>query len=655
MKKFFVFVMALCCSAVMYAGGGIFEAWVTYGVNGEAVEAHQVNTDEVNLGVINAFQIDSFFVKVWQEGGENFDPVQVSYKLDDGDVQDIVLKWKKDLSEKDREWAEELKKDLASELADGDHSLEMWFHGTLHNGENTQEIYMNNDGKNYKFNFTKGTPEPKVMSWAIKGSFNDWESGFDMEQDENGSYNVLIPVEAEASYEFKIISIEIQGEKKDTTWYGLPSEGNVMSYGKSTDWVAYKSEGENNQANVGLKTTTKGDYLFSVDPANKVDGKTAPVFSVNIPEPAPDTREKREIVLVPGDLKSSNPTMLVHAFSLGKVSFSATMSVKKEGEDTVAYVAEIPQELDSLIFVRAATEVTVWDDLNWDEGGNVWNQTEDLLIGCDTARFVDWVYETKYFKVCWCDACEKPIPAGAILFKSKAFDYAANMPFEQGEGDVYTVKVTYDKALKDEFIIVTSEKLYKIAADAEAMHRENCTDWTLVEDGENTKDVEINVDAPGEYTYIWKPAELKISVIYPDFKLLGDEYFIKLPSAENPEDWTWRDMEKDVDTNLWNYATTWVDGGANIGIGKEEGAANIYFGEDAIDFGANLVKPSVGTECTYTWNPETQKLSVQYEKQEGIEAVYELDLNAPMFNLLGVEVDATFHGIVIQNGHKYIR
>lgn len=660
MKKFFVFMMALCCSAVMFAGGGIFEAWLTYGVNGEAVAAHQVNADEVNLGIVNGFQIDSFFVKVWQEGGENFDPVKVGYKLDGGEVQELELKWKSDLSDKDREWAGELKKDFVAELEDGDHSLEMWFHGTLHNGENTNEVYMNNDGKNYKFNFTKGTPPEKVTSWAVIGSFNDWASGFALEKSEDAAWSTLIPVEANHPYEFKIIRIVAQGEKKDTTWFGLPEAGHVMTYASCSNWLVYETiaNEDKNAANVGLMSTLAGDYAFFVDVEHKSESEElAPSISVNIPEPAPDTREKREVVLVPGDLKSSNPTMLVHAFTLGKEPFSATMTVKKEGEDTICYTAQVPQELDSLIFVRAATEVNVWEDLNWGEGGNVWNQTEDLKIECDTARFVDWVYDTKYFKVCWCDNCEKPIPEGAILFKSKAFDYAANMPFEKGIGEEYSIKVTYDKVQLDEFIIVTSEKLYKIAADAENMHRENCTDWTLVEDGENTKDVVINIDVPGDYTYIWKPAELKISVIYPEFKLLGDEYFIKLPFAEDPSgDWIWHDMEKDADTNLWSYSATWQDGGANIGLGKDDSSPSKYFDEASIDFGANITKPAVGTECKYIWNPDEQKLSVDYEKGEGIEnVVYELDLNAPMFNILGVEVDNTFHGIVIQNGHKFIR
>ena len=41
---------------------------------------------------------------------------------------------------------------------------------------------------------------------------------------------------------------------------------------------------------------------------------------------------------------------------------------------------------------------------------------------------------------------------------------------------------------------------------------------------------------------------------------------------------------------------------------------------------------------------------------EAIEnVVYELDLNAPMFDLLGRKVTEDYRGVVIQNGHKFIR
>ena len=41
--------------------------------------------------------------------------------------------------------------------------------------------------------------------------------------------------------------------------------------------------------------------------------------------------------------------------------------------------------------------------------------------------------------------------------------------------------------------------------------------------------------------------------------------------------------------------------------------------------------------------------------EQAIENVYELNLSAPMFDLLGRQVTEEYHGIVIQNGHKFVR
>ena len=40
---------------------------------------------------------------------------------------------------------------------------------------------------------------------------------------------------------------------------------------------------------------------------------------------------------------------------------------------------------------------------------------------------------------------------------------------------------------------------------------------------------------------------------------------------------------------------------------------------------------------------------------ENVVVVPLLNLDLPMYNILGQQVDATYHGIVIQNGFKYIR
>ena len=661
MKKLCLFAIALCCSTAMFADGGIFEAWVSYGINDEAVATHQITPEDVNLETINKFQVENFYVKVWQDNdAEGFSEVNVFYQIDEKEVQTVKLAWSKNIGDKDREWAGELKKDLAAGLEDGDHVLSVWVNGKIAGNE----VWWSNDNKNFKFNFTIGEvvpvetkwfiaggfndwqngmqeltgedpeklsltielkadsivplklvrvrtqdekndttwfgvdaddhfyfghsegfwffegqgnvnleptkvgeytffvnplhkddkgklapivsvmmPEPSI-DWFIMGSFNDWKEGFALTGEDYTALTATIKVEAKTNYEFKVM----RTIGKDSTWFGLGSAGNVMRYGHCTDWVAYKSAGEDNQHNVGLLTTKEGDYVFTVDVMNKVDEQIAPKFSVAIPEPEPDPRTKREIVFVPGEAKASNPTMMVHAFTIGKEPFSAVMSVKKEGEDTVCYVAEIPDELDSLILVRAKDGLSSWEDLVWDgEGRNVWNQTEDLSIDCDTAVFSEWVLETPYFTILWCGKEPEPKP------------------------------------------------------------------------------------------------------------IIGDQYYIKVPVPNDPEGlWEWHLMEKAADAELWQYATTWQDGGANISTGIEDNLPNKYFSEEDIDFGENLVKPAVNTECTYIWNPEKQSLAVDYEKEEGIENVM-LNLSAPMYDVLGRQVTEDYHGIIIQNGRKFVR
>lgn len=129
-------------------------------------------------------------------------------------------------------------------------------------------------------------------------------------------------------------------------------------------------------------------------------------------------------------------------------------------------------------------------------------------------------------------------------------------------------------------------------------------------------------------------------------------WYIKLPYGEN--DWDWHLMVEEED-GTWSHSEKWVGGGANINSTMSDEGAK-YIQDSEMDFGENQVAPEKGTDCIFIWNATTQKLLVKYTKSEGIEnVVYVLDENAPMYNLLGVEVDATFKGIVIQNGHKFIR
>ena len=46
--------------------------------------------------------------------------------------------------------------------------------------------------------------------------------------------------------------------------------------------------------------------------------------------------------------------------------------------------------------------------------------------------------------------------------------------------------------------------------------------------------------------------------------------------------------------------------------------------------------------------------TTEVENMQSVEKP-QLTLSMPMYNVLGQRVDASYHGIVIQNGHKYIR
>ena len=74
-----------------------------------------------------------------------------------------------------------------------------------------------------------------------------------------------------------------------------------------------------------------------------------------------------------------------------------------------------------------------------------------------------------------------------------------------------------------------------------------------------------------------------------------------------------------------------------------------------------------GTYTFYLYKDEGDSYTISLEPIPGrtvvdaqgddsaVENVYQLDTNAPMFNILGVPVDENYQGIIIQNGHKFMR
>ena len=651
----------------MFAGGDIFEAWVTYAVNDGDMAAHLVGKNSetaapVNLGTVNKFQLDSFFVKVWQDNGDHFDKVDLNYKVDDGDVKAFEGQWKQDIGGNDKEWGIKLDTNFVAELADGDHVLELWFVGELNPG--AEKKYLNNGGANYKFNFKKGTPEPKVTSWAIRGSFNEWGDGFNFAGSDPKALTTKITVAENKKYEFKIIRIVTQGEVKDTTWFGLNDEGNTMKYGNCTNWNFYESKGEANQKNVGLLSTKAGEYTFTLDPTATVkDGENndilAPAISVDIPEPEggaaswfvigsfnewalgfglTGTDDKALTAKITVEAKKSYEFKLIHVegpdttwyglpdagHTMTHTSCTDWVAYKSEGEQNQANVGLQSTKAGEYTFTVDVThkdndKVAPKFSVNIPEPDPDVREKREIVLHAG--------------ELTGDNAC-------IILFAytpgKEAFD--VNMTLK--EGDVFTAQIPKEL---DSLIIVRAapgSTWGNLIWDGEGK-----TAWNQSYDQFIACDTVFFVDWVLETKYFnvsWCSAP----------EPPATAWYIKLPYGEN--DWDWHLMVEEED-GTWSHSEKWVGGGANVNTTMSDEGAK-YIQDSEMDFGDNKVAPEKGTDCTFIWNATTQKLLVKYTKEEGIEnVVYVLDENAPMYNLLGVEVDATFKGVVIQNGHKFIR
>ena len=112
----------------------------------------------------------------------------------------------------------------------------------------------------------------------------------------------------------------------------------------------------------------------------------------------------------------------------------------------------------------------------------------------------------------------------------------------------------------------------------------------------------------------------------------------------------WPGMEWTTkDENDWLYHT----------FPEEMREVNVIFNNGE---GVQTADLYVDEDVCYVWNEDEQKAEIDPECSgsdvENIETEKDapaLDINQPMYNVLGQPVTADYHGVVIQNGYKYIR
>lgn len=543
---------------------------------------------------------------------------------------------------------------------------------------------------------------PAVIKWYIKGSFNNWGEGYELKGSDEKALAATITLAAKTPYEFKILRV---ADAKDSTWYGLPSEGNVMKYGSCTDWVAYKSEGDANQANVGLLSTKAADYTFTVDVTNKDNEQVAPKFSVNIPEGDPSV----EAWFIMGSFNNwSNGYALVKDENAGyQVAIDVEAYTKYEFK-----ILRVVDAQDSTWFglgsegnVMEYGKCTDWyayesiGDQNQANVGLLTTKAGSYVFTVDPTNKVKNEQEQEILAPKFSVNIPEPDPSATVWYIKGSFNEWADGYVLTGKADSLTAKIELAANTNYEFKLLRvvgakDSTWFGLGSEGNVMEYGNCSDWYAYESigDQNQANAGLKTTKAGEYVFTVDPTNTivneqqqeilapKFSVAIPEPDPVVTNWYImtsfnewaagyaltgasesalggkvQLPANVEGEfkfisvannDTTWYGLPAGADPMTKDACTDWVayksEGDANqANIVIQTAAAGEY--EIVVDV-TNMDNGNIAP-----------KFSVIYPEEQAIENVYELNINAPMYNILGAEVDADFHGVVIQNGHKFIR
>ena len=203
--------------------------------------------------------------------------------------------------------------------------------------------------------------------WILKGSFDNWGDGVDMNEVSTGKAEATLDLAADTQYEFKFLN--------GSNWLG--NSGTINA--DISNWVFKTTEGSNVKLNSGLG----GTFTFTIDYSAST---TQPKVTVTYP--------RKTIYLKPGVWNADGAKYAIYYFINGQYGWSGLMTQGTCDKDV--YSATIPQwnglKMD---LVRLNSDATAGD---WNKK---WNQTNDITIdsndyvtitGWDQANFTYTTY-----------------------------------------------------------------------------------------------------------------------------------------------------------------------------------------------------------------------------------------------------------------------
>ena len=406
----------------------------------------------------------------------------------------------------------------------------------------------------------------EIPHYFIAGTMTNWKDEM-VEllplEEKADSLGVSLNLKADSLYLYKIV--RVQGT--DTAWYGL-NETATMTYGNSTGWWIYKSEGEVNQANVGLQTTKEGDY-----PVTLVIKEDQLIVSVIIPEP--DTKYYAKYADKAGEwnwklLTEKEGKWLTDTI----VYYGGGMNIHSAEEGDGKYFAEI---------AGVAAKDTAYFSFN---------PEDSTLVATVVGKYI------------------KPFPvmqiAGQWDIKEEA--WVINDMTLAADSLTATYEVTLEKG-EFEFKLIKDGKWITKANGGEpyGLHRT----WPGVAGvvDEATENLKVTADVAGKYLFTWTFANDSIGITFPDKPepKLADGYYL-VGKFSGVDAWSVEDLsaaklfavnpdnDKEYQLNITlanedslkvvyvadDVITTWFPAeGDNYGVdANHAGATTIYFRPD---------------------------------------------------------------------------
>jgi len=133
----------------------------------------------------------------------------------------------------------------------------------------------------------------------------------------------------------------------------------------------------------------------------------------------------------------------------------------------------------------------------------------NVLLRTDAAGDYTFSLNGESFKVTFPALDEK------VYFKGFSYQWA-DTAMQITDDTIATLTLHHDAVMVDSFVIHKGDTYWKIDASAIDMHRDNCTNWGVTTATENVKDITIQIDKAGDYTYVLDMKNNKLSVTYPE-------------------------------------------------------------------------------------------------------------------------------------------